>query len=156
MVQLSPEDFERPFATGSSRRLIVMLGRALALRCPNCGSRGLLRNWLHMHERCPGCGLRVEREGSDYMAGSLMFNIVLAELLFAAVFVAYLLITWPHPNWDMLEIAAPVGMAVAPVLLFPFSKLVWLAADLALRPADARELRARELRDDGPGSSSTR
>lgn len=94
-----------------------------------------------MHERCPGCGLRVEREGSDYMAGSLMFNIVLAEMIFAAVFVAYLLITWPNPNWDMLEIAAPVGMAVAPFILFPFSKLVWLAADLALRPADPRELR---------------
>ena len=74
------------------------------------------------------------------MAGSLLFNIVLAETIFAALFVAYLLITWPNPNWDMLEIAAPVGMAVAPFVLFPFSKLVWLAADLALRPADAREL----------------
>jgi uncharacterized protein (DUF983 family) len=144
MVQLSPEDFERPFAAGGSRRLGTMLARALALRCPNCGSRGLLRNWFHMHERCPRCGLRVEREGSDYMAGSLLFNIVLAEMIFAALFIAYLLMAWPNPNWDMLEIAAPVGMAVAPFVLFPFSKLVWLAADLALRPADARE-----LRDDG-------
>jgi uncharacterized protein (DUF983 family) len=144
MVQLSPEDFERPFAAGGSRRLMVMLGRALALRCPNCGSRGLLKNWFHLHERCPVCGLRVEREGHDYMAGSLLFNIVLAEMIFAALFVAYLLISWPNPNWDVLEIAAPVGMAVAPFILFPFSKLVWLAADLALRPADARE-----LRDDG-------
>jgi uncharacterized protein (DUF983 family) len=141
MVQLSPEDFERPFAAVGTRRLGTMLGRALALRCPNCGSRGLLRSWFRMHERCPECGLRVEREGSDYMAGSLMFNIVLAEMIFAAVFVAYLLITWPNPNWDILEIAAPVGMAVAPFILFPFSKLVWLAADLALRPADPRELR---------------
>ncbi|HEY2895680.1 MAG TPA: DUF983 domain-containing protein [Gemmatimonadaceae bacterium] len=148
MVQLSPEDFERPFAKGSSRRLLVMLGRALALRCPNCGSRGLLATWFRMHERCPACGLRVEREGSDYMAGSLLFNIVLAEMIFAAIFVAYLLITWPRPNWDMLEIAAPVGMAVAPFVLFPFSKLVWLAADLALRPADPRE-----LGDAGSGSS---
>lgn len=151
MVQLSPEDFERPFATGSSRRLFVMLGRALALRCPNCGSRGLLANWLRMKERCPACGLRVEREGSDYMAGSLLFNIVLAEMIFAAMFVAYLLITWPRPNWNMLEIVAPVGMAIAPFVLFPFSKLVWLAADLALRPADARE-----LHDRGAGKHSAR
>jgi len=140
MVQLNPEDLERPFARTSSRRIVAMLGRALALRCPNCGSRGLLRNWFRMNDRCPGCGLRIEREGSDYMAGSLMFNIVLAEMIFAAVFVAYLLISWPDPNWNMLEIAAPLGMAVAPFALFPFSKLVWLAADLALRPAHAKEL----------------
>jgi uncharacterized protein (DUF983 family) len=156
MVQLSPEDFERPFAAGGSRRLVVMLSRALVLRCPNCGSRGLLRNWLHLHERCPMCGLRVEREGSDYMAGSLMFNIVLAEMIFAVVFVVYLVIAWPHPNWDVLEIAAPIGMAVAPFVLFPFSKLVWLAADLALRPADPRELRARVRGDHDSGSTSER
>jgi uncharacterized protein (DUF983 family) len=140
MVQLNPEDAESPFAQGGSRRLVLMLGRALALRCPNCGSRGLLASWFRMKERCPQCGLRVEREGSDYMAGSLMFNIVLAEMIFAAAFVAYLLITWPNPNWNMLEIVAPVGMAVAPFVLFPFSKLVWLAADVALRPAHASEL----------------
>jgi uncharacterized protein (DUF983 family) len=150
MVQLSPEDFERPFAPGSLHRLLVMLGRALALRCPNCGSRGLLAHWLRMKDRCPACGIRVEREGSDYMAGSLLFNIVLAEMIFAVVFVAYLLITWPRPNWDMLEIAAPVGMAVAPIVLFPFSKLVWLAADLALRPAEAGELQEGGSADHPP------
>jgi uncharacterized protein (DUF983 family) len=140
MVQLNPQDIERPFAKGGTRRMIVMLGRALTLRCPNCGSRGLLRSWFKLNERCPRCGIRVEREGHDYMAGSLMFNLVLAEMLFAVAFVAYLLITWPNPNWDMLEIVAPLGMAIAPFALFPFSKLVWLAADLALRPAHASEL----------------
>jgi uncharacterized protein (DUF983 family) len=151
MVQLDPHDIERPFAKVGSRRILAMLGRALTLRCPNCGSRGLLRNWFKFRERCPRCGLRIEREGHDYMAGSLMFNIVLAEMIFAAVFVGYLLITWPHPNWNMLEIAAPAGMAIAPFLLFPFSKLVWLAADLALRPAHASE-----LRDGGAESPSAR
>jgi uncharacterized protein (DUF983 family) len=146
MVQLNPEDVESPFAKTTSRRVVAMLGRALTLRCPNCGARGLLRNWFHLHERCPSCGLRIEREGNDYMAGSLMFNIVLAEMIFAALFVAYLLIAWPNPNWDMLEIAAPVGMAIAPFVLFPFSKLVWLGADLALRPADAREVREHASR----------
>ena len=141
MVQRSPEDIERPFAQGTMRRMGTMVGRALRLRCPNCGSRGLLKNWLKMNDRCPVCGIRVEREGHDYMAGSLMFNLVLAELIFAFALVVYLVLAWPSPNWGMLEIVAPVGMAVAPFVLFPYSKLVWLAADLALRPAHASELK---------------
>ena len=145
MVQLNPQDIERPFARGSMRRMLPMLGRALALRCPNCGSHGLLNSWFRMNDRCPACGLRVEREGNDYMAGSLMFNLVLAELLFAVALVGYLLLVWPSVNWDLLGIVAPLGMAVAPFVLFPFSKLVWLAADLALRPAHASELIVGEL-----------
>jgi uncharacterized protein (DUF983 family) len=145
MVQLDPQDIERPFARGSMRRMVTMVGRALVLRCPNCGSRGLLKNWFRMNDRCPACGLRVEREGNDYMAGSVMFNLVLAELIFAVALVGYLLLVWPKVNWDALGIVAPLAMAVAPFVLFPFSKLVWLAADLALRPAHASELGGPEL-----------
>jgi uncharacterized protein (DUF983 family) len=150
MVQLNPQDIERPFAKGGTRRLILMVGRALLLRCPNCGARGLMKNWFKMRERCPVCGIRIEREGHDYLAGSLMFNLVLAELIFAFVLVVYLVIVWPNPNWDRLEIAAPLGMAIAPFVLFPFSKLVWLAVDLALRPAHASE-----LADPHPGGKPT-
>ena len=144
MVELSPHDIERPFAQGTTRRMGTMLGRALLLRCPNCGSRGLLKSWFRMTDRCPTCGVRIEREGTDYMSGSVMFNIVLAEMLFVVALVGYLLFAWPNVHWDMLELVAPLGMAVAPFVLFPFSKLVWLAADLALRPAHASELGARE------------
>ena len=140
MVQLNPEDIERPFAKGTMRRMVTMLGRAALLRCPNCGSRGLVNNWFMMTDRCPTCGIRIEREGNDYLSGSVLFNLVLAEMIFAVALVGYLLIAWPKVNWDMLEIVAPLGMAVAPFVLFPFSKLVWLAADLALRPAHASEL----------------
>ena len=70
-----------------------------------------------------------------------MFNLVLAELIFVLLLVVYLLIVWPRVNWNVLGIVAPLGMAIAPFVLFPFSKLVWLAVDLALRPAHASELR---------------
>jgi uncharacterized protein (DUF983 family) len=149
VVQLDPQDIERPFARGTMRRMLPMLGRALVLRCPNCGSHGLLKNWFRMNDRCPACGLRVEREGNDYMTGSVMFNLVLAELLFAVALVGYLLVVWPKVNWDMLGIVAPLAMAIAPFVLFPFSKLVWLAADLALRPAHASELVVGELKPKG-------
>ena len=140
MVDLDPHDVEPPFAPASASRIAQMLGRAITLRCPNCGSRGLLAGWLRMVERCPVCGLRIEREGHDYITGSVMFNIVLAELLFVIVLVAYLLAVWPRVNWNVLEIVAPLAMAAAPLVLFPFSKLVWLAADLSLRPLRPGEL----------------
>ena len=140
MPDLNPHDVESPFAGTSAARVFRMLGRALTLRCPNCGSRGIMASWLRMRERCPVCGLRVEREGNDYLTGSVMFNIVLAELLFVIVLVAYLVAVWPRVPWDTLEIAAPLAMAVAPFVLFPFSKLVWLAADLSLRPLRPGEL----------------
>jgi uncharacterized protein (DUF983 family) len=140
MVQLNPEDIERPFAQTSMRRFLVMVGRALLLRCPQCGTRGVMQNWFKMKKRCPGCGLLIEREGNDYLSGSVLFNLVLAELIFAFVLVVYLLIVWPNVNWDTLGIAAPLGMAIAPFVLFPFSKLLWLAVDLSLRPAAASEL----------------
>jgi uncharacterized protein (DUF983 family) len=151
MVKLNPEDVESQFAKGGTRRLVTMVGRALVLRCPNCGSRGLMKNWFKMVERCPTCGILIEREGNDYLSGSVMFNLVLAELIFAFVLVAYLLIVWPKVNWSMLGIAAPLGMAIAPFVLFPFSKLVWLAVDLALRPAHATELRDSKPQGVGGG-----
>ncbi len=140
MVERDPFDIERPFASAGGQHILRMLWRAVTLRCPNCGTSGVMLHWFKMRERCLECGLRIEREGHDYMASSVMFNVVLAELLFAVGFVGYLLLAWPGVNWDALEIVAPLGMAIAPIVLFPFSKLVWLAADLSLRPAHASEL----------------
>ena len=122
------------------RQVLVLFARAFTLRCPNCGARGILRNWFHMRERCPTCGIQPEREGNDYFTGSMLFNLVLSEMVFAIAFLIYLIAVWPDVPWDAMEIVAPMMMAVAPFALFPFSKLVWLAFDLMLRPADPREL----------------
>ncbi len=63
-----------------------------------------------------------------------MFNLVLSELLFALVFVSVLVLRWPAIPWDAIQIGAPLGMFIAPIALYPVSKLVWLAVDLAFRP----------------------
>ena len=119
---------------------VRIVARALRLSCPNCGARPMMRHWLLMRERCPRCGLRVERGERDYFIGSMMFNLVLAELLFAAIFVGILVYAWPDVPWDTLEWAAPLMMLAAPFVLFPFSKLVWLAFDVMFRPVTESEL----------------
>jgi hypothetical protein len=68
-----------------------------------------------------------------------MFNIIAAELAFAALFIAVVVTTWPSPPWDLLLYGGIVLMIVAPFLFFPFSKTVFLAFDLVFRPAEPAE-----------------
>jgi hypothetical protein len=44
---------------------------------------------------------------------------------------------WPNPPWDTLQIAAPLLMVVTPLLLYPFSKMLFVAIDLAMHPEAA-------------------
>jgi hypothetical protein len=36
-----------------------------------------------------------------------MLNIIAAELIFAAIFVGTILVTWPNPPWTSCSTAAP-------------------------------------------------
>jgi uncharacterized protein (DUF983 family) len=127
-----------PLTFPGLRRTLTLFGRAFVLHCPNCGGHPVLRNWFKMQPACPRCGIAIERGEEDYWIGSMLFNLVLAEGLFALLFVGALLMTWPDVPWDAIQIAAPLGMIAAPLILFPFSKLVWLAFDLLLRPERAK------------------
>ena len=117
-----------------------LFGRALSLRCPNCGSGKVLRHWLKMQVRCPGCGLRIERGEHDYFVGSMMFNFIIGGTLFIGILLTVLVTTWPDVPWDLLQYGAPVLIVLAPFVLFPFSKLLWLAFDLMLRPLTPGEM----------------
>ena len=90
--------------------------------------------------RCGNCGLRLERGEHDYFTGSLMFNYIIAGVLFVASLAAVLIWTWPNVPWDTLQWLAPVLMLAAPAVIFPFSKLTWLAFDLMFRPVTPEEL----------------
>jgi uncharacterized protein (DUF983 family) len=117
-----------------------LFARALLLRCPNCGGRGLLKSWLKLHVRCPTCGLRVERGEHDYFVGSMMFNFIIGGMLFIGILLAVLIATWPDVPWNALQYGAPAIIIAVPFVLFPFSKLLWLAFDLMLRPLTSGEM----------------
>jgi hypothetical protein len=69
-----------------------------------------------------------------------MFNLVASELIFALVFLAVLIWTWPTPPWRLLQYGGIGLMVLAPLLFFPFSKTLFLAFDLLFRPATREEL----------------
>ncbi|HEX9164674.1 MAG TPA: DUF3187 family protein [Gemmatimonadales bacterium] len=117
------------------RTALLHLVRALALRCPHCGGRGLFRSWLRMRETCPTCALALDRGERGYQVGSYMLNIIAAELIFLALFLGVLAATWPEPPWALLQYGGAAMMVLAPVLLYPFTKTVFLAMDLMVRPA---------------------
>jgi uncharacterized protein (DUF983 family) len=114
---------------------IRMLGRAALISCPQCGTRGLFESWFRLRTRCPGCGLPLERgEQHDYWIGGMMFNIALAELVAVVAIGGAIVATWPDVPWNGIWIGGIVLMLVTPFLLFPMSRLLWLAFDLIFRP----------------------
>ena len=135
---------ERQTQTGlvvpGPRQAARLFGRALRLRCPNCGGGPVLQHWLKLRVRCGNCGIRLQRGEHDYFTGSMMILFVLAGTLLLGALVVTLLVTWPEVPWDLLQDWLPVLMIVALPALFPFSKLLWLAFDLMLRPATPEEL----------------
>jgi uncharacterized protein (DUF983 family) len=118
----------------SGRTAVRIIGRALRGKCPNCGKGPVRDSWLRMRAACGSCGISIDRGEGDYFIGSMMFNLVLAELLFAAVFVGVMLWSWPDVPWGVVQWVAPIGIAISPILLFPVSKLLWLGFDLLFRP----------------------
>lgn len=116
------------------KRALLRFARALGRRCPNCGARPVTVGWIRLRPACPGCRLRLDRGEPDYFLGAIVFNMAFAEGLLAIGLFAVLLWTWPHPPWNAFYYVGIPGLIVAPILFYPYSKLVWLAFDLLFRP----------------------
>jgi hypothetical protein len=69
---------------------------------------------------------------------------------------AFLLATWPSPPWGLFQWSTVGLMLAIPVAFFPFSKTLFLAFDLWIRPPDAEDFDApreagRHQRNGGAG-----
>jgi uncharacterized protein (DUF983 family) len=115
-----------------------MLRRGLVKHCPVCGAGHLFTGYFRMKERCPGCGLRLARiEGS--WTGDLGINTIVTFGLMLVVFIGGTLAMWNHLNVALLAgIVAAIAL-VFPVLFFPFTKTIWLAIDVILRPVEPED-----------------
>jgi hypothetical protein len=56
------------------------------------------------------------------------------ETLFTVWMVTVLWWTWPHPPWLFFHLGTIALMLVTPFACFPFSKTLFLAFDLWIRP----------------------
>ncbi|HEX6809353.1 MAG TPA: DUF983 domain-containing protein [Gemmatimonadaceae bacterium] len=118
----------------------TLIGRALVLRCPRCGGRGIRRSWFKFKHACPTCDLAFERgESEDYWLGAYMFNLVAAEFVSVGIAVVVIVALWPVVPWNAVWILAVVLAIVMPLLFFPFSRDLWLSFDLMFRPVGKGE-----------------
>jgi hypothetical protein len=93
-----------------------------------------------MHDRCPVCGLRFERE-QGYFVGAIYLN-------YGATVLLALGGTWLLDRWLGLTLAAQlaVGVGVAalvPLLFFRHARSLWLGLDYWLTRADDQGERRR-------------
>jgi uncharacterized protein (DUF983 family) len=119
----------------------TMFARALRRRCPNCGSGGLYSRWVKMADRCPGCGLALNRGEDGYGLGALWFNLLFAEMVNTAIWVTVAIRTWPDVPWETLHWVGPATAMLLPVFFYPFSKTLFLAFDLCFRPVEREAAR---------------
>ena len=90
-----------------------------------------------MRERCPTCGLALERgERSDFWIGAYVFNLVAGEVIAIGVPIVWMIVSSPHQPWAAIEIVAASLCVLLPILFFPFSRTLWLAWDLSFRPVE--------------------
>lgn len=119
-----------------------MFLRALRLRCPHCGGGPVFLSWRRLVPSCPVCGLGFERGEQGYWLGAYFFNLMAVETVFGVWIMGVLWWTWPAPPWDLVQAGSVVLMLVAPFALFPWSKTLFLAFDLLVRPPEAEDFTA--------------
>ncbi|HUF11775.1 MAG TPA: DUF983 domain-containing protein [Longimicrobiales bacterium] len=113
---------------------VRMIRRGLARRCPWCGGGNLFPSWFTIRDRCPTCGLRLDRGETDFWIGAWMLNLVGVETAFTALLVTGIVILWPDVPWRAVTWTGVIGMIALPLLLFPISRTLWLAIDMTLHP----------------------
>ena len=134
---MPPPELER-------RRLGLLLWRAIRLKCPHCGGGSLFTGFFRMKERCPSCGLLLERGEGDYFIGAYTLNLIAVEVLLAVAFTVVVIVTWPDPPWLALQYGGVALSVLGALACYPFAKTTWLAVDMAFRPPAREDFIARE------------
>jgi uncharacterized protein (DUF983 family) len=116
------------------RAVLRLFTRAIRLRCPHCGGGPIFVTWKRLVPNCPKCGLGLERGEQGYWLGAYFFNLMAMETLFSVWVVGLLWWTWPTPPWTLFQVVTIALMAIVPFAFFPFSKTLFLAFDLWVRP----------------------
>ena len=122
-----------------------MLWRGLRRKCPRCGGGRLFRSWFRMLDTCPTCGLRFERE-EGFFLGAYVINYGIGSAIVALSLVVFAVARNADADASPIPYLAAglAGAVLIPLAFFPFSRTIWSAIDLFMRPLEAEEAAAAE------------
>ncbi len=115
------------------------LAAILRQRCPSCRRGRVFAGALSMHERCPECGVRFERE-PGYFFGAMYVSYALCVLIvggLAAVLALTVLRSW-NPRWIVFP-AGAIYLLLVPAV-FRYSRIVWMHFDRFFHPDEVDEV----------------
>lgn len=101
-------------------------GRALRLKCPACGQAPIFRGWFSMHDACPACGRRFNRD-AGYLLGSIYFNYGVTGML---VVIMYFAMFFGDVLTDTQRLVVLTAFGILfPMWFFRYARALWIAFD---------------------------
>lgn len=108
----------------------MRLKALLLLRCPHCLQGAIFYSLLGMHEHCPVCGIKYEREEGYFMM-SIFFGYLLGGAA-AIIPIIILLILKASLLWHVATVSL-VLILLSP-FIFRYARGMWLHLDELLDP----------------------
>ncbi len=91
-----------------------------------------------MDKQCGRCHLIFERM-PGYWVGAMIINFAITAGAFLLMLIGGMVVTWPDVPWTTLTY---VGLAIGgflPAIAFPWSRTIFAALELAVRPTEAND-----------------
>lgn len=112
-------------------------------RCPRCRLAKMFHGMFAMHETCPVCGLRFQRDQGYFLGAMYVSYPISAVLLCGGLWLAATLL----PDWDLnlllLCFVLPLYLPLVPVV-FRYSRTVWIYFDQGTEPTGQIDLHGWE------------
>ncbi len=138
---------------GKEPSVATALVRGSVRRCARCGSGRLFAGWFHVRDRCPRCGLRLEREEGGFL-GAMTINYAVTTLLWVVLLVVWLFVDLPGIHLAALTIVSVALVGLFPLLFYPFSKTIWAAVDYLVYRTNP-DYRTRDAAERSSGNGGT-
>lgn len=103
----------------------------------------MFASFFDMHDRCPNCGVKFERE-PGYWVGSMIIVTTFTFGLFLVLLVGGMVLTWPDVPWDWLLGVTIGANLVVPALFYPRAKTLWAALEMSWHPLEPAEVEAAD------------